>query len=425
MTTDALNDCFRAPDTLLAVDDALARLAADLRPITAVETVALTAARGRVLAESPTALINSPPFDNAAMDGFAFRWADLGAGETPLPVVGRVAAGHPLDSAVPPRAAVRIFTGAPLPEGLDTVAMQEDCVVDESGAEPRVTLPTGLAAGNFVRRQGEDFVAGAAVLTPGRRLRPQDLAIAAGAGARELRVHGRLRVGVFSTGDEVVDPGMVLAPGQIFCSNRFGLLAAAEALGAQVSDLGHLPDSRPTIGAALAEAARSHDVLITSGGVSVGGEDHVLDAVRDHGTVSMWRLAIKPGKPTAFGTVGPATAFIGLPGYPVSSMVTFMILGRAVLLRLMGATAEPLLPPAYHVRADFDFAKKHKRRQFLRATVDHAGPEPVCRIYPSQEPHVLSSVVHSDGLVDVGADVAEIRRGEPVPFLPYGTILPC
>lgn len=423
-STADLNDCFRVPDALMPLDRALEIIEERVSPVVGRETVPLERARGRVLAESPVARLDHPAFDNAAMDGYAVRYVDLKAdAPVELPVVARVAAGHPLDRPVPSGAAVRIFTGAPLPDGLDTVVMQEDCSVRADGAEEFVTLPPGIEAGNFVRRRGEDFSAGRTVLHSGRRLRPQDVAMAAAAGTRMLEVCTRLRVGVFSTGDEIVEPGETPGPGQIFGSNRFGMMAALEALGVAVTDLGHLPDRRDVMIEALGEAARAHDLLITSGGVSVGGEDHVLAAVRAQGDIHTWRLALKPGKPTALGTVGQAV-FVGLPGYPVSSLVTFMMVARPVILRLSGAVDEPLFPPFYRVRAGFTFEKKHSRRQFLRVSVERGEEGPVAVLFRSQEPHVLSSLIESEGLVDVPADCTRIEEGELVRFIPYCGILP-
>ncbi|MGC2856038.1 gephyrin-like molybdotransferase Glp [Novispirillum sp. DQ9] len=411
-----LNDCFKAPDSLIRLDEVLGLLDARLTPVVGTETVPLAEAAGRVLAEDVVADNTVPPFPSAAMDGFAFRAADLaGSGETALRITARIAAGHPHKGAFGPGEAARIFTGAPVPADLDTVVMEEDVRVD--GAT--VFLPEGLTRGTFVRPAGEDFFTGATVLTAGRRLRPQDVAMAGAAGRGELTVFRRLRVAVFATGDELVEPGRRLPEGAVYCSNRFGLVAAARALGCEVEDLGTLPDRVGDVRDALDAASRSHDLLITSGGVSIGGEDHVRAVVESLGAVHLWRMAIKPGKPTALGSVGPA-AFVGLPGYPVSSMVIFMIVARPVILRLSGATAEPLLPPRLKVRAGFSFTKKHKRRQFLRAALrvaEDGQPEVVG--WPSQEPSVLSSLVGTDGLIDFAEDATAIAPGDMVDFLLY------
>lgn len=415
-----LNDCFKAPDDLLRLDDALAMLERRLFPVVATETVGLTAALGRVLAEPVHARTGNPRFDNAAMDGFCVRSADLNAtAPTTLPITGRHAAGQAPGEPLETGTAARIFTGAPLPSGADAVVMQEDCTVDGD----RVTIPPGIAAGNFVRKVGEDFAEGSVVLEPGRRLRPQDVAMAAAAGVPQLTVYRRLKVGVFGTGDELVEPGNPLGPAQIYGSNRYGLLAALATLGVEANDLGHLPDRRDATEAALKAAGETQDLIVTSGGVSVGGEDHVVAAVRALGQVHVWRMAVKPGKPTTLGTVGTA-AFVGLPGYPVSTLATFMVVARPVVLRLSGATAEPLFPEAYPLPADFTFVKKHKRRQFVRASLDRSGGSPVVRLFPSQEPHVLSSLVQSDGLVDLCEECTGVLPGDMVSFIPYAHILP-
>lgn len=423
--TDTLNDCFKSPDQLLRLDDALHMLESRLFPVVGTETVSLADALGRVLAEPVAARVANPRFANAAMDGFCLRTADLAAdGPTDLPVAGRLAAGYTAETPLPPATAARIFTGAPLPDGADVVVMQEDCTAYPSlEAVERVTVPAGLTAGTFIRRAGEDFAEGATVLRPGRRLRPQDIAMAAAAGHPHLTVFRRLKAGVLSTGDEIVEPGEPLGPAHIYGSNRHGLMAALAALGCAVTDLGHLPDRRDATEAALADAGETQDVIVTSGGVSVGGEDHVVAAVRTLGAVHVWRMAVKPGKPTTLGTVGRA-AFIGLPGYPVSSLATFMMVARPVVLRLSGALAEPLFPEAYPLPAAFTFAKKHKRRQFVRARIDRSSGTPAVRLYPSQEPHVLSSMVDSDGLVDLREECTAIAEGDTVDFIPYTNILP-
>ncbi|EKV29513.1 Molybdopterin biosynthesis protein MoeA [Caenispirillum salinarum AK4] len=423
--SDTLNDCFKSPGALLRLDDALDMLAARLFPVVDTEDLPLTKAAGRILAAPVCATVANPRFDNAAMDGFCARAADLNAdGPTSLAAVGRIAAGSAAEEPIAQGTAARIFTGAPLPPGADVVAMQEDCTAHPSLDAPQtVTFPAGLSVGNFVRRAGDDFSTGATVLSPGRRLRPQDVAMAAAAGHATVTVFKRLKAGVLSTGDEIVEPGHPLGPAQIYGSNRYGLMAALAALGAEVTDLGHLPDRRDATEAALAAAGRSQDVIVTSGGVSVGGEDHVVDAVRALGEVHVWRMAVKPGKPTTLGTVGRA-AFIGLPGYPVSSLATFMMVARPVVLRLSGALAEPLFPGAFPLPAGFSFAKKHRRRQFVRASIDRAGGTPVVRLYPSQEPHVLSSMIASDGLVDLREDCTGVAEGDMVDFIPYSSILP-
>lgn len=421
----ALNDCFAIPDRLMSLDEALAFIAERVSAVTGTESVALTAARSRILAEAVPALVTQPSFANSAMDGFAARFADLAPdAATTLPVFARIAAGHPLGHAVPPGQAVEIFTGAPVPDGVDTVAMIEDCTVDTAADGSRtVTFPAGLTQGNFVRPAGEDFRQGAEVLPAGLRLRPQDVAMAAAAGHPRLTVRKRLRVGVFSTGDEVIEPGNPLGPAQIYGSNRYGQMAVVEAWGHDVVDLGHLPDNREIITRALAEASETHDAILTSGGVSLGGEDHVKDAVEAHGELFLWRLALKPGKPVALGRIGKA-AFIGLPGYPVSALVTLMVVGRAVLDRLAGASALPPMPAPVMVRAGFTMKKNHPRRMFMRGSLvlTDDGTQ-VARPYRTQESSVLSSLVDTGGLIDIPAEMTTITEGDLVPFLSYESLL--
>jgi molybdopterin molybdotransferase len=409
---------------LIPLDQALAFLAERLTPVVTPEHVPLAEACGRVLAEDVVAGANSPPFASAAMDGFAFRAADLPAGgESPLlPVVARVAAGHVATVRIGPGHAVRIFTGAPLPDGVDTVAMQEDCQVERRGEDELVRLPAGQARGTYVRQVGEDFTAGTVVLRAGRRLRPQDVAMAASVGRPHLSVFRRLRAAVFSTGDEVVEPGQALPPGKIYSSNRYALMALAGGLGCAVTDLGNLPDRLDVTRRALLSASEGHDLLITSGGVSVGGEDHVRDAVASAGTLHLWRMAIKPGKPTALGHVGKA-AFIGLSGYPVAAQVTFMMLARPVILRLSGALAEPMLPWHFQVPSTFSFVKTTARRQFVRARLQVGdGGRSEAILYRSQEPNVVSSLVDSDGLINLGEEVRHVAPGDIVDFIPYQTV---
>lgn len=421
----ALNDCFAITDRLLSLDEALAFIGDRVTAVTGTETVPLRAARGRILAEPVTALVTQPSFANSAMDGFAARFADLSAdGPTSLPVIARIAAGHPLKHVVDPGQAVEIFTGAPLPEGVDTVIMVEDCTLETAAdGSRRVTVPAGLKKGNFVRPAGEDFSQGTPVLPAGLRLRPQDVAMAAAAGHAYLTVRKRLRVGVFSTGDEVIEPGSPLGPAQIYGSNRYGQMAIAEAWGHEVVDLGHLPDDHDAITRALAEASQTHDAILTSGGVSLGGEDHVKNAVEANGELFLWRLALKPGKPVALGTIGNA-AFIGLPGYPVSALVTLMVVGRAVLDRLAGASALPPMPTPVMVRAGFTMKKNHPRRMFMRGSLTMAGDgTQVLQPYRTQESSVLSSLVDTGGLIDIPAESTGIAEGDLLPFLSYESLL--
>ncbi|MFA7431361.1 MAG: gephyrin-like molybdotransferase Glp [Rhodospirillaceae bacterium] len=414
-----LNDCFAVSDRLMPLSEALEFIAERVFPVAGTEVLPLAVCRGRVLAADVAARATLPPTPCSAMDGFAVRHADLSSdGTTTLPLAARIAAGHPLAAPPPAGTAVELFTGAPLPDGFDTVAMIEDCTT----AEGYVTLPAGLKTNDHVRPAGEDYTAGARVLSAGKRLRPQDIALAAGAGHAALTVYRPLRVGVFSTGDEVVEPGGTLGPGQIYDSNRHGQIALVEAFGAEATDLGHLPDDVDAIAAALAEAAPRFDALVTSGGVSMGGEDHVRPAVLRHGELHLWRVKVKPGKPVALGRVGD-TAFIGLPGYPVSALVMLMLLGRPVLKRLMGATADALLPTPLPVRAGFAFKKGHERQTFLRASLVPAADGGLEAVpYPTQQSGVLASLSDSDGLIDIAADRRTVAPGDWLPYYSYDAL---
>lgn len=417
------NDRFAAPEKLISLDQALAYLAERIEPVVGTEEVPLAAAAGRVLAADLVARVTSPPFDNAAMDGFAVRFADLAPGmPTTLRVADRIAAGHASGRRFAPGEAARIFTGAPIPDGLDSVIMQEDCAVEERDGAEYVRVPAGIPRGKYVHAAGQDFAAGATLLRAGHRLRPQDVGIAAAAGAPRLSVFRRLRLAVFSTGDEVREPGEALPAGAIYGSNRYALISLAAGLGCAVSDLGNLPDDVDTTARALSEAARGNDLLLTTGGVSVGGEDHVRAAVERDGAIHLWRMLLKPGKPTALGNVG-AAAFIGLPGYPVSAQVMFMILARPLILRLSGATREPMSAWRFRLPAAFAYDKNTQRREFVRARLE-AGADgaPRASLFRSQESSLISSLVESDGLIDLREEVRRVEPGAPVDFIPYQTL---
>jgi len=397
----------------LSLDEAVARVNRTYGAVTEPESVPLRQALGRVLAESVTAPVNVPPVAVSAMDGWGYRAPEGADGEVRLTVVGRVPAGSVFAGTVGPGEAVRIFTGAPVPAGVDTIAMQEDCRA-EDGA---VLVPAALKRGSNIRPAGEDMKAGSVVLTPGRRLRAQEVGLAAAVGRDRLSVRKRLRVVLFSTGDELREPGTEKPDGAIFDANRYTLAAQLDALGAEVRDLGILPDNPDATRAALAEAAKSADLLITSGGVSVGEEDHVKAVVNSLGAIDMWKLAIKPGKPLALGHIG-GTPFLGLPGNPVSAMVTFMLVGRPLVLRLSGA--ESTATPRCLVVAGFEFRKKPGRREFLRARLEiGADGRPVAHKFPSDSSGVLTSMVEADGLVDMPEAASAIQPGDMVDFLPF------
>ncbi len=413
--TRLADDCFAADAAPLTVEAALDRIRDRLQAVTGSETVALDDALDRVLAEDVISPIDVPPHDNAAVDGYALRWADLTVDGGELPVAGRVAAGHPLDRTPARGAAVRIFTGAPVPAGYDTVVMQEDC----REAEGRVALPAGIRAGANVRRRGEDVTRGTATLAAGRRLGPGDLGLAASIGRTALTVREPLRVALASTGDEVTEPGEDLRPGAVFDANRHTVKALLARLGCVVTDLGILADEPGTIARALAEAAGAHDVVMTSGGVSAGEEDHVRAAVAAHGRIDAWRLSVKPGRPVALGVVG-GRAFIGLPGNPVAAVVAFVTLARPVLLALSGAAVTS--PPRYPVTAGFSHAKKPGRREFLRVRLEPGSPPVAVKAGPDGS-GILSALAAADGLIDLGESSTGLAQGETAAYLPFNEVM--
>lgn len=409
--------------SMLSFDEALERLLANVAALAARECVPTVMARGRVLAESLRSTIDVPPLDNSAMDGYAVRVADVPAAGARLNIAQRIPAGS-LGHTLAPGTAARIFTGAPVPAGADAIVMQELCA-REGDAVIINHLPR---RGEWLRRRGEDIAAGSEVLAAGTRLGPAQLGLAAAVGAAELTVFRRLRVALFSTGDELAMPGEALKPGGIYNSNRFTLRALLENLGCDVADLGIVPDNLAATRAALREAAQENDLILTSGGVSVGEEDHVKPAVEAEGALDLWQIAIKPGKPLAFGHIkksgvgdDPKVAqskavFIGLPGNPVSSFVTFVMLVRPVILKLQGA--DVAVPRGITLRANFDW-RGDARREFLRARFDTDGG---VSLFPSQSAGVLTSCAWADGLIDNPPQQA-IRRGDTVRFLPFSELL--
>jgi molybdopterin molybdotransferase len=412
------NDCFAFGGELMSVDQATALISERLAPISDVESVPLADADNRVLARDIDAPIDLPPFDNSAVDGYAVAFSDLASGdETVLAVAGRVAAGASLKGASGAGRAVRIFTGAPMPAGLDTVFMQEDVRLDGEG---RVVLPPGLKQGANRRPAGEDLCRGARALDAGKRLTPQDLGLLAALGLATVPVRRRLRVAVFSTGNEIVSPGAPLAPAQIYDSNRVVLRALLIRLGCAVTDLGILPDDRHALTTALQAAAEDHDLLITSGGVSTGEEDHVKGAVEGAGALTFWRLAIKPGRPVAMGVVG-GTAFIGLPGNPVAVFVTFAHVARALIARLSGEAYRP--PAAVMVRSGFSYKKKEGRREYVRVRLAANGDGVVeAQKHAREGAGVITSLTETDGLVELPEAVTRVAPGEAVAFLPYALL---
>ncbi len=404
---------------MLSFEQALERLLAAAQPVTEIRSQPLTAAAGRVLALAQRSTVAVPPLDNSGMDGYAVRSADVTAAGVCLPVSQRIPAGT-VGVTLQPGTAARIFTGAPVPAGADAVVMQELC---ERGAGGVVINHVPRPEEN-IRRAGEDIAVGAEILKPGIRLRAQDIALAASAGLPELPVYRRVRVGVFFTGDELVQPGEPLLPGAIYNSNRYALRALLEGIGCEVRDLGTVPDKLPATRGALRRAAADNDLIITSGGVSVGEEDHVKAAVEAEGQLDMWKIAIKPGKPLAFGEVrrsadnaGGRAWFIGLPGNPVSAIVTFMIMVRPFILRLQGVS--DVTPRAFSVRADFDWPRPDVRAEFLRARInDRGGVE----IFANQGSGVVTSLCWGDGLI-VNPPGQAVARGDSVRFVPFAELL--
>ncbi|HMZ28971.1 MAG TPA: molybdopterin molybdotransferase MoeA [Thauera aminoaromatica] len=398
------------PD-MLSFDEAYEKLLGFVRPVREVEEVDTMFAAGRVLAVDQHSAIDQPPMDNSGMDGYALRAADVPVAGTRLPVSQRIPAGS-VGHELAPGTAARIFTGAPLPPGADTVVMQELC--EHAGDE--VVVNTVPRLGEAVRRMGEDIARGARVLPAGLRLTPQAVALAASVGLARLPVHRRVKVAVFSTGSELVMPGELLPPGGIYNSNRYLLRGLLAALGCEVEDFGIVPDRLDATREVLRRAAEGHDLILTSGGVSVGEEDHVKPAVEAEGSLDMWKIAMKPGKPLAYGRVHGA-AFIGLPGNPVSSFVTFLLMVRPFLLATQGASE--VAPAAMLLRADFDWPRPDRRREFLRARMNAQGG---VELFANQGSAALESTVWANGLVDIPADTV-IARGATVRFLPYGDLL--
>jgi len=412
------DDCFAFGGPMMSVDEAVRLIASRVQAVRETETVALADGDGRILARDIAAPLPLPPFTNSAVDGFAVHGNDLPRDkERAFPVTGRVQAGAAAQAAQRGHA-VRIFTGAPMPDGTDTVFMQEDVRIDDEG---RVVLPAGLKAGANVRPAGEDVPEGSVALRAGQRLRPQDVALAAAFGLTGLEVVRRLRVAVFSTGDELASPGAARAPAQLFDSNRFMLTAMLKRLGCEVSDLGILRDAHAPLADALTRVASGHDLILTTGGVSTGEEDHVKAGVESVGTLVLWRMAIKPGRPVAMGIIG-GTPFIGLPGNPVASFVTFVHVVRPTLMALSGAIMAPLVP--IPVRAAFAYRKKSGRREYVRVSLRKASDGALeATKFPREGAGLLSSLVETDGLVELAEDVTRVESGDSVGFLGYASLI--
>ena len=400
---------------LKPLDQAMTELLGHALPLPGRETVSTFDADGRVLAQDLLSSLNVPAHDNSAMDGYAVRCADWLSAEALLPVSQRIAAGSS-GQTLAPASVARIFTGAPIPPGADAVVMQEDCEAVAGAIRIRVQPQSG----QWIRRHGEDVRAGAVVLRAGERLNPASLGLAASIGFGQLQVAPRVRVALFSTGDELVMPGDVapgdMKPGAIYNSNRYVLKALLQRLGCVVTDMGIVPDRLDATIEALKTASQQHDLILTSGGVSVGEEDHIKPAVQALGSLMLWQIAIKPGKPFAYGKVD-AAHFIGLPGNPVASLVTFLLLVRPFILKLQGA--HQFAPESIALTARFDWPKADKRREFLRVKKDGLGG---LRLFDNQSSGVLTSTVWGDGLVD-NPPGQSIAQGDSVRFISFAELL--
>lgn len=412
------DDCFAFGGPMMSVDEAVGLIAARVTAVQEVETVKLVQADGRILARDVAAPLPLPPFTNSAVDGYAVSGSHLPkTHERAFRLSGRVQAGASAQVPIKPGEAMRIFTGAPMPEGADTVFMQEDVRIEDG----KVVLPAGLKPGANVRPAGEDIASGHAALQAGQRLRPQDVALAAALGLTQLEMVRRIRVAVFSTGNELVSPGEPRAAAQLFDSNRFMLMAMLARLGCEVSDLGILRDDRVSLASALRQVAGAHDLILTTGGVSTGEEDHVKAAFEAVGKLVLWRMAIKPGRPVAMGIIG-GTPLIGLPGNPVASFVTFVHVVRPVILALSGAKQQPLVPMP--VRAAFSYKKKIARREYVRVTLRQREDGALEAIkFPREGAGLLSSLVDTDGLVELGEQVTHVEPGQMVGFLSYASLM--
>lgn len=411
------DDCFAFSGPLLPVEDATRLMTEHVPVIAETEALPLAGALGRVIAADVIAPVSLPPFDNSAVDGYAVRHADIAAaGETALTIIDRVAAGASASQPLKSREAIRIFTGAPMPAGADTVYMQEDCKLDGG----RVIVPAGLKTGANRRLAGEDVAAGALAIPTGQRLLPADVALAAAVGLDRLTVRRRVRVALFSTGDEVVEPGKPLPEAGLYDSNRYLLLGMLHKLGVETTDLGILRDDPATLAEAIAGAAADHDLVLTSGGVSAGEADHVKNAVEAIGKLVFWRIAIKPGRPVAMGVVKGA-AFVGMPGNPVAVFVTFINVVRPLILRLSGAKIEPLTP--FPARATFSYKKKEGRQEYLRVTARRAGEITEVDKHPLEGAGLITSITRTTGLVALPQNAQRIEPGASVDYLPYSVLI--
>lgn len=409
----ALNDCLAPAGKLLSVPEALNQLQTIATPVVATETVPLAEAVGRVLAEALVSGRDIPGFNNAALDGYALRAEDLNPQQpTTLPLQGQSTAGHASEHALKPGTCMRILTGAKMPDGADTVVMQEDVSVEDG----QVTFPAGVKAGGNWRPKGEDVCQGQPVRSQGLRLRPQDIGMAAAIGCAEVKVYKPLRVAVFSTGDEILEPGASLAQDSVYDINRYMLRGWLKAMGCAVTDLGILPDRFEVVQQALTEAAENHDVIMTSGGASTGDTDHIAAVLAQAGGLNFWRLAMKPGKPLALGQIGGAR-FIGLPGNPVAVGVCFLRFAYPLLVGMSGQSWHA--PQTYQLPAAFSMNKKAGRTEFVRAVLLQTEQGLRVNRYPKQGSGVLSSLVEADGLIELNEACNGVSEGDNVTFYPF------
>jgi molybdopterin molybdotransferase len=424
MMAQLTDDCFAFSGPLLPLDEMEKLIVERVAPVAETERVGLTQARLRVTAEDVFASDNLPPFHNSAVDGYAVRHADLNSsGDTVLPVSGRLQAGAKSAGAIGAGTAIRIFTGAPMPQGADTVFMQED-VKENAG---KVVLPPGLKKGANARDAGEDIAKGALVVPSGTVLDAQHIALLAGLGVTDISVRRRLKVAIFSTGDEVTEPGKVRDEGAIFDANRYLLAELLGRLGVTVTDLGILRDDASSLSRAIADAAKTHDVVLTSGGVSTGEADFVKAAVDQIGTLVFWRVGIKPGRPVTMGTIpglspGTGAAFVGLPGNPVAVFVTFVRVVKPLLRRLAGAVPQKLTP--LPVRLSFPYKKKTGRREYVRVSLRKSADGEIEAVkHPQDGAGVITSLTQTDGLLEFPEDVTRVEAGDRIGFLSYAQLM--
>jgi molybdopterin molybdotransferase len=411
------DDCFAFGSSLLGIDAARHMIFERMRPVDGVERVPLRQALGRTLAEDVAAPIAVPGYDNSAVDGYAVRFDDLDPhGPTSLRCIDRITAGHDPSAALTPGLAARIFTGAALPAGADAVIMQEDCQRDGD----LVTIRPGIKRHANTRQAGEDVPRGSLALRAGRRLGPADLGLLAALGFAQVPVRRRLSIALLSTGDEVREPGQPLGPRQIYDANRFILAGMLERLGVAVSDLGIVPDDPATLAATLRHAANANDLIVTSGGVSTGEEDHVRAAIANHGSLYFWRLAIKPGRPVAMGQIG-ATPLAGLPGNPVAALLTFALVARPMIEALSGT--DPHVARRYPAIADFAYKKKTGRREYVRVSVEGTPGVPRLRRYHKEGAGMLTSLTETDGLAELPEETTRVEVGAEVAFMPYSELI--